>query len=523
MGARLDRFVGVLREAFGSKSWGTGLAGSSLAYPMDVALRTANWTPRKYDRLSDEGFKKNVIANRCVTHIAQSVSQAAVLCYNLKADGSRTENHEHQVAALLRRPNPMQSRAQLLFELTASLVIGGNAYVEGIGPVTGRRMGQFTELWVQRPDRIRVLPGQGGRVAGYRREAFGETKEWPVDPVTMRCALKHIKLFNPTDDWYGLAPLEVAAMDIDTHNKTREWNKSLLDNAARPEGILLSDSRMSDQQFQRYKRELREDYSGPRHAGRPMVLDGGVTWQQLSFSPRDMDFLNSRHTSARDIALAFGVPPMLLGIPGDNTYSNMQEARLGFLDETVVFYLSLLVSELGGWMLAGQEALELGYDLDSIPAMAVRRGQLFERAEAASFLKVDEKRDLAGYGKLEDGKGDVLLVSNSMKPLEQVLEPAPPQPPQPGAVEAEEGGDEPDGGAAEGAPKPTEDDDTKTAKAARFAALRDAPHTLKAARDVMACSAAEFALWLVSEEGLSVPEAKALAALTEVAAAPAAG
>ena len=57
-------------------------------------------------------------------------------------------------------------------------------------------------------------------------------------------------------------------------------------------------------------------------AGRPLLLEGGLDWKPLSLTPKDMDFIEAKNVAAREIALAIGVPPMLLGIPGDNTYSN---------------------------------------------------------------------------------------------------------------------------------------------------------------------------------------------------------
>jgi HK97 family phage portal protein len=76
---------------------------------------------------------------------------------------------------------------------------------------------------------------------------------------------------------------------------------------------------LSEAQFGRLKSELEVTYSGSRNAGRPLLLEFGLDWKAMSLSPKDMDFLQAKHAAAREIALAFGVPPMLLGIPGDNT------------------------------------------------------------------------------------------------------------------------------------------------------------------------------------------------------------
>ena len=67
-----------------------------------------------------------------------------------------------------------------------------------------------------------------------------------------------------------------------------------------------------------------------------MVLEGGLDWKAMALSPKDMDFVELKNAAAREIALAFGVPPMLLGIPGDNTYANLAEANRALWRQTVI-------------------------------------------------------------------------------------------------------------------------------------------------------------------------------------------
>jgi len=134
----------------------------------------------------------------------------------------------------------------------------------------------------------------------------------------------------------------------------------------------------------------------------------------MSLSPRDMDFIEAKHVAAREIALALGVPPMLLGIPGDNTYSNYQEATRSFWRSTVLPLLNRTAKSLSLWLApaygvrpsapaqAGADTvappLELRPDLDAIEALRSEREALWTRINAATFLTPDEKRAAVGYG-----------------------------------------------------------------------------------------------------------------------------
>ena len=116
----------------------------------------------------------------------------------------------------------------------------------------------------------------------------------------------------------------------------------------------------------------------------------------LSLTPADMDFAATRAAAAREIATAFGVPPMLLGLPGDNTYANFREAG------RALWRLTLL--PLAGRILAGlQHGLApwfaeatLAVDLDRVPALAEDREALWARVGGAEFLSDEEKRALLG-------------------------------------------------------------------------------------------------------------------------------
>jgi HK97 family phage portal protein len=213
----------------------------------------------------------------------------------------------------------------------------------------------------------------------------------------------HVALFHPLDDHYGLAPLEAAASALDLHNSAAGWNKALLDNSARPSGALVyagpDGQNLTEDQFERLKGELEEQFQGARNAGRPLLLDGGLDWKAMALTPKDMDFVEARNGAAREIALAFGVPPMLLGIPGDNTYANYQEANRALWRQTVLPLLNRVVQDLTHWLAPAFGAdLRLEPDLDRVEALASERESLWRRVGDAAFLSDDEKRAAVGYG-----------------------------------------------------------------------------------------------------------------------------
>ncbi len=219
----------------------------------------------------------------------------------------------------------------------------------------------------------------------------------PVPPVC------HIRNFHPQDDHYGLSPMQAAAQALDVHNSASRWSKALLDNAARPSGAIIykgaeGQGTLSADQYDRLTAETESYHQGARNAGRPMLLEGGLDWKPMGFSPADMEFQKTKDSAAREIALTFGVPPMLLGIPGDATYANYQEANRAFYRQTVLPMAARVVAGLADWLtrLAGAPELRMFPDLDQVPALASERESQWRRVAAADFLTEAEKRRLLG-------------------------------------------------------------------------------------------------------------------------------
>ena len=351
----------------------------------------AAWTPRDGRSLARSGYEQNAVGFRAVRMVAEA---AAALPLVLTEAGARQV--EHPVLRLLSRPNPGQDGRSLMEALFGHLLLSGNAYLEG---AVHDARGLPRELHVLRSDRMRVVPGPDGWPMGYEYTVGGKTHRWSMQGEVR--PVLHLKGFAPHDDHYGISPLAAAAGAVDIHNAAGRWSKALLDNAARPSGAIVfqgkDGSTMTEEQFERLSREIEENHAGSANAGRPMLLEGGLDWRPMGFSPSDMEFLKTKEGAAREIALAFGVPPMLLGLPGDNTYSNYQEANRAFYRQTVLPLVKKTANAVAGW-LSDANGVDIGLepDLDQVSALAPERDALWKRVTEADFLDETEKRRLLG-------------------------------------------------------------------------------------------------------------------------------
>jgi HK97 family phage portal protein len=395
-------FEFILRRAPAAKSASPPQTKSQPLIALSLGSGT-RWGARDYAGLARTGVMQNAVVYRCVRMIAEAAASVPFLLYDGLA-----ELDAHPLLALLANPNPDEDGAAFFARWYGFLQCAGNAYIEA-----AVANGEPRALYALRPDRVAVVPGPRGWPIAYDYTVDGRTTRIGRDAATGFLPVLHATLFHPLDDHYGLSPTQAAANAIEVHNAGAAWVKALLDNAARPSGALVyrgpdGAPGLTEEQFARLKHEIEDAYQGARNAGRPMVLEGGLEWKTMSHSPADLDFATTRDVAAREIALAFGIPPMLLGIPGDNTYSNYREANLSFWRQTVLPLVARTAAGLTRWLGPRYgENLRLGYDVDAVDALAIERESIWDRLNQATFLTQTEKRAAAGYGPKSDGDADV--------------------------------------------------------------------------------------------------------------------
>lgn len=378
--------------------------------PLIARLVAGNavWSSRNFEQLAKEGYQQNAVVNACVARIAQAVATIPICVYQQNGK-KKVEIDDHPVLALLKRPNPEQDYVALMKAFVSNYAITGNAYLERTGEDRPERM----ELYAWRPDRVSIVPREDGLIGGYEYRAGGGVKRVVVDADQRIRPILHMKTFNPTDDWMGMSPLDACAYAIDITNTAAKWNLGILNNSGAPSGAFVyapkeGDQALNDEQIAQVRRQV-EDMTSPSGRHRPLVLDGGMDWKQMGLNPEQMQFVEGADRAAREIAFALGVPPMLLGIRGDNTYSNYQEARQAFYQDTVIPLTRQIVAALTRWFeVQLGEGVCLEANTDQLEALAPMRKEQWAGLQQCTFLSINEKREAIGYSAVPGGE-DVMV------------------------------------------------------------------------------------------------------------------
>ena len=347
-----------------------------------------------YGDLCEHGYKNNVVVYRCIHIISRAISSVDWVIKKTNKDSNFESIKEGEILNLLKRPNAKQAGSGFIESCISYLLLSGNCYVSAVKD----EFGKVLELHVLRPDRVRVIPSGRSVPAGYEYTVGHHKEFFPIDPDNGFSNLVHIKLFNPTDDWYGMSPLSVAMGAVKQHNAIAKQNVSFLQNGGRPSGALVYKNSLDPVRRESLRSDLKNAYEGGHNAGKILLLEGDFEWKEMGLSPKDLDFTSGKSLSAKEIALAFGVPSILIGETEDATFSNYKEARYNFWEETVLPLLNLFVGEFSNWLgYLFAENFSVTYDIDSIQALSARRESEWKRINEATFLNIDEKRESLGY------------------------------------------------------------------------------------------------------------------------------
>jgi len=312
----------------------------------------------------------------CVSVITDAVSGAD---FTLR-DASGKNIPDHPALRLLWKPNPAMSGRTLRQWISGSLELTGNAYILKDARSRG---GAPRELYPLLPNLVEIVPGGDARhpVDGYRYRAGGQTVLYPAEDVI------HIKYFNPADFFYGLAPLAAARHAADTLSAAETYNRSFFDNSATISGILSTPNKLDEAARKRIMGAWLERYRGEKKAHRVALLEGGLSWQSVGISQKDMDFIAGMKLNRETVLGIFRVPPALVGLFEHAPQFNTKEQQKIFWQTCAGPKLTLQLEALTEFLLPdfpGGRDLYFAPDFSSISSL---RESEYERAEAAQIYQ----------------------------------------------------------------------------------------------------------------------------------------
>ena len=367
--------------------------------------RTSNAMLREYTR--------SIYLWRCVDMIAQ-MSSSIVL--EVKPETDRDLNaDEHAIQELLERPNPQWTSAALQYFVAASLAVANRAVLKRVRSEVGSNRPTL-ELWPIPANEVTAKYDPDSLVIIAWERATSKGKEvYPVDEDgdSDLIVIRRPALNTQTDK----SPAAIAVAPAEVFTRILQRCFDIVSNSSNITGLLSTEAEMAEAAVKKIKERIQQFRTGRGDSGGTLVT-ANAKWEmtRLSEDPATALSVEIKDSLARDVAMTFGVPTQLVGIPGQDTYNNLALARVGLLTETVLpGYVSFYVAALNLALMRDFEA-EICPDIGAIPSMAASRLQLVDTASRATMLTINEQRKLLGYPRYEDDElADVPVMVENLR------------------------------------------------------------------------------------------------------------
>jgi len=331
------------------------------------------------DAAIDDGYKSSVYVYAALRRLAES---AASIPWVVK---ERTESGwkripEHPLEILWERePNGKMSRSDVVERLVQSLYIGGNSLLQKVllsrsepnAMVVGDvKQPSVKEIWPLQINGFTPITSRRAFITEYDFDFNGVRRKFRASSII------HVMFQDPSNPYWGMSPLQAIAREIDVSVSSITWSMNSFDNRAVADGAFVSSDPLTNEQYAAAKSRVSEQYSGTTNARSPWVLGGGWEWVQMSLTPIEMDFIESRKMTRDDILSVFGVPPVVAGFFEDATLANAEVSRRLYWADAVIPLLTRLAAALNRTLtphFGDPNDIRLFFDVSGVEALRLNR------------------------------------------------------------------------------------------------------------------------------------------------------
>ena len=342
-----------------------------------------------------------------VFRIALGCSEVEWTLYDVANQDKPKQIFKHPVLSLLKQVNPFQTSNEFIaLDTIYNELIG-----ESFWALNFNGLGEPAEIVLPYPQNMSVIPDKNFPfVKGYVYGSGSDAVPFDVNEII------HFKYPNPLNQYRGLAPARAIGIILDAEQNADKWVNQFFYNSARPDGVIQFDYNLSDEQFDKLKKQWSEKYKGVSKAHQVALLEGGGKYLQIQNSIKDMDFANLKQKN-RDVILGvFGMPQSVMGISENVNKANAEAGDYTFARWIVKPRLDWKKAKIQEQLIPKfrhSENLEIGFK-EVVPETTEQKIQSAESGMRAGYLTINEARKMQGYDTLPNG--DVLLVPLNLIP-----------------------------------------------------------------------------------------------------------
>ena len=344
-----------------------------------------------------------------VFRIALGCSEVEWTLFDTTNQDKPKQIYKHPLLTLLKQVNPFQTSNEFIaLDTIYNELIG-----ESFWALNFNALGEPAEIILPYPQNMSVVPAENFPfVKGYVYGAGVSAIPFDVNEII------HFKYPNPLNQYRGLAPARAIGVNLDAEQNADKWVNQFFYNSARPDGVIQFDYNLSDEQFEKLKKQWSEKYKGVSKAHQVALLEGGGKYLQIQNSIKDMDFANLKQKN-RDVILGvFGMPQSVMGISENVNKANAEAGDYTFARWIVKPRLDWKKAKIQEQLIPKfrkTENLQIGFK-EVVPQTAEQKRLDAESGLRAGYKTINDARKITGDDPLPPEIGDVLLIPLNLIP-----------------------------------------------------------------------------------------------------------
>lgn len=418
------------------------LEAKSAPFRWDANTPQFNWKNVSWDSFAREGFSRNAVCYAAIMYKVRQLAQAPLRAYEGDIDNPELVDAKDPLSMLVARPNPYMSRTEFMAYNVVYLNTMGNSIIY----LDRMRPDQLPDaMYPLNPMQVQILYGKAANgtseIKGYKYIPKGATEQEAVKMLPFQ--IVHTKLPDPLDDrdgmGWGLSPFMSMALSGDVDNAVTRFLKVLFDNGTLVGSSLSFKDRLDDDVVDAIKTRWKELYGGStKWATEIAILDSGAEYKRLTPTFDELGFAGIDERNESRMGMPFGVPLILLGSRLGlmrSTYSNYEQARRAFWEDTFTFELLSFEDELAYSLAIDGKFVK--FDTSKVPALQVNVAPMVDSAFKLWTMGVPARVAFDAVGlEIPDYPGiDVGFLRMGYNLMQDVLNPSPaadaPLPPPP--------------------------------------------------------------------------------------------
>jgi len=384
---------------------------------------------------------RNTWVYAAVTAIADNFTRPKYWFERMDGKDSQTEVFIPELRQLLNAPTPYHTGSEL-FEATITnlLLTGkcfwylsgmtalsmfqrdkdGNLALDAMGkpilkvparPIAG---GQPSEIWVLRPDCVKIIAGAPGELF----KEFIYQPDHKTKYVIPPDAIIYFRRYDPMNVLEGLGVIEAARLVLETEQRAVDWNNTFFVNSATADMVLTTDQNLTTEQMERYRTQWYNQHGGQDRSRRTAFLGGGIKPTLVNVSQRDMDFLNQRRFSREEILAMFRVPPAKVGIfEQSKSYASVKEQDAIFWGECMEPHLRRFAEKLTSALVSRYRPDTAFVFEDMLPEDKQLQAEIANRFISCGAMSPNEARKIFNLGEPYPD-GDRFYIATSLRPTD---------------------------------------------------------------------------------------------------------